>query len=67
MNLMLLKYYLTFVFKKREREREREREDGMPKKHDPKKRREKMACQRSMAPANKIKHEKEHVFICALT
>jgi len=36
----------------RERERERERKDGMPKKHD---------------PANKVRHEKEHVFICALT
>ena len=48
MNLMLLKYYLTFVFKKRERERK----DGMPKKHD---------------PANKVRREKEHVFICALT
>ena len=31
---------------------ERERNDGMLKKHD---------------PANKIRHEKEHVFICALT
>ena len=30
----------------------KERKDGMPKKHD---------------PANKIRHEKEHVFICALT
>ena len=38
--------------KERERERERERKDGMPKKHD---------------PANKVRHEKEHVFICALT
>ena len=36
----------------REREREREREDGMPKKHD---------------PANKVRYEKEHVFIYALT
>ena len=65
MNLVLLKYYLTIVFKKRERERnekmacqrrmtkkERERKDGLPKKHD---------------PANKVRHEKEHVFICALT
>jgi len=34
------------------RERERERKDGMPKKHD---------------PTNKIRHEKEHIFICALT
>ena len=47
------------VIRKRKREREREREkerenrkDGMPKKHD---------------PANKVRHEKEHVFICALT
>ena len=38
--------------KEGERERERERKDGMPKKHD---------------PANKIRHEKEHVFIYALT
>ena len=67
MNLMLLKYYLTIVFKKKrerdekmacqrsmtqKKERERERKDGMPKKHD---------------PANKVRHEKEHVFICALT
>ena len=36
----------------KKRERERERKDGMPKKHD---------------PANKVGHEKEHVFICALT
>ena len=67
---MLLKYYLTIVFKKRERERERERD-------------EKMACQRSMTqrerererkdgmpkkhdPANKVRYEKKHVFICAL-
>ena len=68
MNLVLLKYYLTIVFKKKrerdekmacqrsmtqkKRERERERKDGMPKKHD---------------PANKTRHEKEHVFIYALT
>ena len=64
MNLMLLKYYLTIVFKKkRERDekmacqrsmtqKKRERKDGMPKKHD---------------PANKVRHEKDHVFICALT
>ena len=38
--------------KEREREIEREREDGMLKKHD---------------PANKTRHEKEHVFICPLT
>ena len=63
MNLMLLKYCLTFIFKKKERKRK----DGMPKKYDPKKRRKKMACQRSMTPANKIRHEKENVFICALT
>ena len=31
--------------------KERERKDGMPKKHD---------------PANKVRHEKEHVIICAL-
>ena len=65
MNLVLLKHCLTMLSKKRERdekkacqrsmtkkERERERKDGMPKKHD---------------PANKIRHEKEHIFICALT
>ena len=32
--------------------REKERKDGMPKKHD---------------PTNKVRHEKEHVFICALS
>ena len=32
--------------------REKERKDGMPKKHD---------------PANKVRYEKEHVFIYALT
>ena len=37
MNLVLLKYCLTIVFKKKGRER---RKDGMPKKHDPKKKRE---------------------------
>ena len=64
MNLVLLKYYLTMLFEKKERDekmacqrsmiqkRERERKDGMPKKHD---------------PANKTRHENEHVFICALT
>ena len=63
MNLMLLKYCLTIVFKKKERKRDekmacqrsltikKERKDGMPKKHD---------------PANKVRHEKEHVPICAL-
>ena len=64
MNLVLLKYCLTVVVKKRERERDRkmacqrsmtqkkrERKDGMPKKHD---------------PANKVRQEKEHVIICAL-
>ena len=65
MRPMLLKYCLTIVLKKRERdekmacqrsmtqkkERENERKDGMPKKHD---------------PANKVRHEKEHVIICAL-
>ena len=34
------------------KKRVRERKDGMPKKHD---------------PANRVRHEKEHVFICALT
>ena len=34
------------------KKRERERKDGMPKKHD---------------PANKVRHEKEHAFIYALT
>ena len=67
MNFVLLKYCLTIVLKKerdekmacqrsmtqkRERERERERKDGMRKKHD---------------PANKVRHEKEHVIICVLT
>ena len=62
MNLVLLKYCLTIVFKKKERDekmacqrsmtQKKERKDGMPKKHD---------------PANKVRHENEHVFICALT
>ena len=62
MKPMLLKYCLTIVLKKRERDekmawqrsmtqKKTERKDGMPKKHD---------------PANKVKYEKEHVFICAL-
>ena len=38
--------------KKHDPKKERERKDGMPKKHD---------------PANKIRHEKEHIFIYALT
>ena len=49
MNLMLLKYYLTFVFKKRERERK----DGMPKKHDPKKRERKDGMPKKHDPAIK--------------
>ena len=64
MNRVLLKYCLTMLIEKKEREkmacqrsmtqkkREKERKDGMPKKHD---------------PTNKVRHEKEHVFICALT
>ena len=64
MNLVLLKYCLTIVFKKK---RERERwKDGMPKKHDPKKER-KDGMPKKHDPANKFRHEKEHVFICALT
>ena len=42
----------------------------MPKKHDPKKRerdREKNGMPKKHDPANKIRHEKEHIFICALT
>jgi len=38
--------------KKHDPKKERERIDGMPKKHD---------------QANKVIHEKEHAFICALT
>jgi hypothetical protein len=34
-----------------QKKRGREKKDGMPKKHD---------------PANKVRHEKEGVFICAL-
>ena len=66
MNRVLLKYCLTMLIEKKEREKmacprsmtqkkekkERERKDGMPKKHE---------------TANKVRHEKEHVFICALT
>ena len=52
-NLVLLKYCLTMLFKKIERERWK---DSMPKKHDPKKEweREKMACQRSMTQQIKL-------------
>ena len=66
MNLMLLKYCLTLVFKKKG---ERERKDGMPTKHDPKKRERerKDVMPKKHDPANKVRHEKEHVFICALT
>ena len=64
MNLVLLKYCLTIVLKKRERERWK---DGMPKKHDPKKRERKDGMPKKHDPANKVRHEKEHVFICALT
>jgi len=38
--------------KKHDPKKRREREDGMPKKHD---------------PANKVRHKKDHVFIYALT
>ena len=38
----------------------------MPKKHDPKKDR-KDGMPKKHDPANKVRHEKEHVFICALT
>ena len=61
MKLVLLKYCLTIVLKKGDekmacqrsmtQKKGGERKDGMPKKHD---------------PANKVRHEKEHVFICAL-
>ena len=65
MNLVLLKHCLTMLSKKRERERWKE---GMPKKHDPKKiEREKDGMPKKHDPANKIRHEKEHIFICALT
>ena len=40
----------------------------MPKKHDPKKERErKYGMPKKHDPANKTRYEKEHVFICALT
>ena len=51
MKPMLLKYYLTIVFKReRERERERKRDEKMAcqRSMTQKKEREKMACQRSM-------------------
>ena len=38
----------------------------MPKKHDPKKER-KDGILKKHDPTNKVRHEKEHVFICALT
>ena len=40
---------------------------GMPKKHDPKKRERKDGMPEKHDPANKVRHEKEHVFICVLT
>ena len=39
----------------------------MPKKHDPKKRERKDGMPKKHDPANKVRNEKEHVFICALT
>ena len=42
----------------------------MPKKHDPKNKKErerKDGMTKKHDPANKIRHEKEHIFICALT
>ena len=48
MNLMLLKYCLTIVFKERERERERDEKMPCQRGMNQKKEREKMACQRSM-------------------
>ena len=40
----------------------------MPKKHDPKKKRErKHGMPKKHDPTNKVRHENEHVFICALT
>ena len=63
MNLVLLKYCLTIVFKKKlERWK-----DGMPKKHDPKKRERKDGMPKKHDPANKVRHEKEHIFIRALS
>jgi len=41
--------------------------DGMPKKHDPRERERKDGMPKKHDPANKIRHEKEHIFICALT
>ena len=38
----------------------------MPKKHDQKRER-KVDMPKKHDPANKVRHEKEHVFICALT
>ena len=67
MNLVLLKHCLTMLSKKK---RERWKE-GMPKKHDPKKRERERERKDGMPkkhdPANKTRHEKEHKFICALT
>ena len=39
----------------------------MPKKHDPKKRERKDGMPKNHDPANKVRHEKEHVFIYALS
>ena len=63
MNLVLLKHCLTMLSKKK---RERWKE-GMPKKHDPKKKREKRWHAKEAWPSNKIRLENEHVFIYALT
>ena len=38
----------------------------MPKKHDPKKIERKDGMPKKHDPANKVRHEKEHVIICAL-
>ena len=38
----------------------------MPKKHDQKKRKRKDGMPKKHDPANKVRHEKEHVIICAL-
>ena len=46
--------------------KKRERKDGMPKKHDPKKIERKDGMPKKHDPANKVRHEKEHVIICAL-
>ena len=65
MNHVLLKYCLMMFIQEKEREREMKRWHA--KEAWPKKKREKRWHAKEAWPSNKIRHENEHVFICALT